>query len=141
MLAQTAPAEPAGTCAARRAILERAVAEAPSNVEPARGLRRLFARDHSAAALIRRYGLWPAMERAYELVLREFGPVDVEVSAEDGDGTEFVMVTFLSNSLDFNRMYDLSTTITDEASALIGRRHWYRLVCGVDPGPGCEVDP
>jgi hypothetical protein len=46
-----------------RALLERAIADAPSHVPPPSGwLRRLFVRDRSATALIRRYRHWPAIE-------------------------------------------------------------------------------
>jgi len=92
MLAQTDLAAPAATRAARRAVLEHAVAEAPSNVLPPRGIRRLFARDRSAAALIRRYGLWPAIEHAYELVVNEFGSAEVSVSAEDDPHGAYVLM-------------------------------------------------
>src|SRR6185436_17449898 len=96
---------PGGPCADGRALLERAVADAPSHVPPPSGwLHRLFARDRSAAALIRRYRLWPAIEHAYERVTREMGPVRVEISAEDSFGTEFVMVVFLCDSVEFDRM-------------------------------------
>src|SRR3954454_24141373 len=74
-----------------RAVLERAVAHAPSNIpEPSGWLRRLLARDRSAAAIVRRYGLWPAIEHAYERVTRELGPVRVEVSAEDDVGAAYL---------------------------------------------------
>src|SRR5687768_7993392 len=62
---------PGGPRADGRALLERAVADAPSHIPPPAGwLRRLFARDRSAAALIRRYRLWRAIQHAYERVTR-----------------------------------------------------------------------
>ena len=122
-----------------RAVLERAVADAPSHVPPPTGwLRHLFARDQSAAALIRRYRLWPAIEHAYERVTREFGPVRVEVTAEDSYGTEFLMVIFLCESLDFDRMIDQSFEIAEVCRELVGERDWYRLVISVEPDP--EMD-
>jgi hypothetical protein len=139
-LADTTLGGRAEACSAGRALLERAVGAAPSNVPRPRGLRRLFARDQSAAALIRRYRLLPAIENAYERVSRESGPVTVEVSAEDGDGKDFVMVIFLCDSLDFDRMFDLSAEIAEAGRSLIGERHWYRLVTCVEPGPECEAD-
>src|SRR3954469_21351545 len=70
---------PGGPRAGGRALLERAVADAPSHVPPPAGwLRRLFARDQSAAALIRRYRLWPGIEHAYERITCEMGPLRVE---------------------------------------------------------------
>jgi len=79
---------PPGPRADGRALLERAIADAPSHLPPPTGwLRRLFARDQSAAALVRRYRLWPAIEHAYERVTREMGPVRVNVSTGDSVGT------------------------------------------------------
>jgi hypothetical protein len=119
-----------------RALLERAIADAPSHVPPPAGwLRRLFARDRSAAALIRRYGLQPAIEHAYERVAREMGPVRVEISAEDSFGEEFVMVVFLCDSLDFDQMIELEEKLSAECSSRLGERRWYRVVVAVEPDP------
>lgn len=120
--------------AASRAMLERAIAAAESNIpEPNGWLGRLVGRDRSAAALVHRYRLLPAIEHAYARVTREFGPIGVEVSAEGGDGPDFVMVTFFCESLDFERMYDLGSDVVTECSSMIGARDWYRLVVGVEP--------
>jgi hypothetical protein len=117
-----------------RAVLERAVADAPSHVPPPSGwLRRLFARNQSADALVRRYRLWPAIEHAYERVTREMGAVRVKVSAEDSFGLEWVMVTFLCDSLDFDRMIDLNFKIAGECDDYLGKRALYRLVISIDP--------
>jgi hypothetical protein len=123
---------PGGPRADGRAVLDRAVAEAPSHVPPPSGwLRRLFARDRSAAALIRRYRLRPAIEHVYERITREMGPVRVDVSAEDSFGFEFVMVVFKCDSLDFDRMIDLGWEIGDESCSLLGNRAQERLVTSV----------
>ena len=117
-----------------RALLERAIADGPSHVPPPVGwLRRLFARDRSAAALIRRYRLQPAIEHAYDRVTREMGPVRVEISAEDSFGTEFVMVVFLCDSLDFQSMIQLEEKVADECRSGMTEREWCRLVVAVDP--------
>jgi hypothetical protein len=117
-----------------RALLERAVADAPSHVPPPAGwLRRLFARDRSAAALIRRYRLWPAIEHAYERVTREMGPVRVEISAEDSFGFEFLMVVFLCDSLDFDRMIDLGWEVAAQCRPIMGKAE-ERLVISVVSG-------
>jgi len=127
---------PRGPRADGRALLERAVADAPSHVPPPTGwLRRLFARDQSAAALIRRHRLWPAIEHAYERVTREMGPVRVEVSAEDSFGLEWVMVTFLCDSLEFDRMIDLGWEISAECRPMLGKMD-ERLVINVVSGVG-----
>ena len=127
---------PGGPRADGRALLERAVADAPSHVPPPSGwLRRLFARDRSAAALVRRYRLWPAIEHAYERVTREMGPVRVEISAEDSFGLAFVMVTFLCDSLDFDRMIDLGWQVAAECRSHREKRALHRLVITVDPDP------
>jgi hypothetical protein len=126
---------PGGPRADGRALLERAVADAPSHLPPPSGwLRRLFARDRSAAGLIRRYRLWPAIEHAYERITREMGPVSVKISAEDGYGTEFVMVIFMCQSLDFHHMINLEETVADECRSRMAEHDWYRLVIGVEPG-------
>jgi hypothetical protein len=118
-----------------RALLERAIADAPSHVPPPAGwLRRLFAHDRSAAALVRRYRLQPAIEHAYERVTREMGPARVEVSAHDSFGTEFVMVVFLCDSLDFDRMIAFESTVGAECDQILGRTG-ERLVISVDPDP------
>ncbi len=105
-----------------RALLERAIADAPSHVPPPAGwLRRLFARDRSAAALVRRYRLQPAIEHAYDRITREIGPVRVEISAEDSFGTEFVMAVFLCNSLDFDRMIELGWKVGEECDRMLGK--------------------
>ena len=125
---------PGGPRADGRALLERAVADAPSHVPPPAGwLRRLFAHDRSAAALIRRYRLWPAIDHAYERVTREMGPVRVEISAEDTFGLEWVMVVFLCDSLDFDHMLSLNYQISAECDERLGKRALYRLVITVDP--------
>ncbi|MFL5382535.1 MAG: hypothetical protein ACJ8GN_08505 [Longimicrobiaceae bacterium] len=117
-----------------RALLERAIADAPSHVPaPAGWLRRLFARDRSAAALVRRYRLQPAIEHAYERVTREMGPVRVEISAEDSFGSEFVMVVFLCDSLDFDRMIELEEQVSDDCRSRIADRDWHRLLITLDP--------
>jgi hypothetical protein len=127
---------PRGPRADGRALLERAIADAPSHVPPPTGwLRRLFARDRSAAALVRRYRLWPAIEHAYERVVREMGPVRVEVSAEDSFGTEFVMVMFLCNSLEFDRMIELGWEVAAEYRLILGNAE-ERLVISVVSGVG-----
>ena len=132
---------PGGPLADGRALLERAVADAPSHVPPPNGLlRRLFARDRSAAALIRRYRLWPAIEHAYERVTREMGPVRVRISAEDSFGTELVMVVFLCDSLDFDRMIALTFELSRECTVGISERDWHRLVFSVQPGPSTAVE-
>lgn len=126
----------------RRARLEGAVADAPSHVPPPSGwLRRLFARDRSAAGLIRRYRLWPAIEHAYARITREMGPVRIEVSAEDSFGFEFVMVVFLCDSLDFDRMIKLNYQIADECNEHhLPKRALHRLVISVDPDPHASGD-
>ena len=118
-----------------RALLERAIADAPSRVPPPAGwLRRLFARDRSAAALVRRYRLQPAIEHAYERVTREMGPACVEISAEDSFGFEFVMVVFLCDSLDFDRMIDLGWKVGAECDQVLGKTA-ERLVITINPDP------
>lgn len=119
-----------------RPLLERAIAEAPNNASAPRGwLRRLVARDNSAAALVRRYRLWPAIEHAYRRVVREFGRVRMEVSVEGDEGPEFVMLVLSCESEEFDRIHDLMFDLAEEGRNLIGERDWYRLVIVVEPDP------
>ena len=134
------PLESFGRAAAlptlRRSVLERAIAAAPSHVPTPQGwLRRLLARDQSAAALVRRYRLLPAIEHAYGRVIGEFGSARVEVSGEDSFGHAFVMVLFYCDSLDFERMSDVGTELGKECDGMIGGRNGHRLVLSVEPDP------
>jgi len=126
--------EPSSSLDGSRALLERAIVEAANNAPAPRGwFRRLVARDNSAAALVRRYRLWPAIEHAYARVVGEFGRVRVEASVEGDDGPEFVSLVFRCESEAFDRMNDLSLEIGDESSRMIGERDWYRLHVWVEP--------
>src|SRR3954470_6337199 len=103
---------PHGPSADGRALLPSAIADAPSHVPPPSGwLRRLFARDQSAAALIRRYRLWPAIEHAYERITREMGPVRVEISAEDDVGRPYVLMECLTGALAGESTLDFQSTM------------------------------
>jgi hypothetical protein len=111
---------PHGPRADDRALLERAVAEAPSHVPPPSGwLRRVFARDQSAAALVRRYRLWPAIEHAYERIKSEMGPVQVEVSAEDDLGLPYVLMECFTEAPDREVSLDFQSVVQAEADALL----------------------
>jgi hypothetical protein len=63
------------------------------------------------------------------------GPVRVEISAEDSFGLEWVMVTFLCDSLDFDRMIDLGWEVAAECRSHREKRALHRLVIMVDPDP------
>ena len=111
---------PGGPRTDGRALLERAVADAPSHVPlPAGWLRRLLPRDRSAAGLIRRYRLWPAIEHAYECVTREMGPVRVRISAEDDIGRPYVLMECFTASLAHDTMLDFQSAVQAEADALL----------------------
>jgi hypothetical protein len=99
--------ETSGSVAGSRAILERAIAEAPNNAPAPRGwLRRLLARDNSAAALVRRYRLWPAMLDAYERISREYGPARVVISSEDDMGQPYVEMECLVSEENFDLEFE-----------------------------------
>ena len=111
-----------------RALLERAVADAPSHVPPPTGwLRRIFARDRSAAALVRRYRLWPAIEHAYERITCEMGPVRVEISAEDDVGRPYVLMECVTGSSDGEASLDFQSSVQAEADALLREEDRLRL--------------
>lgn len=111
-----------------RALLERAVAVGPSCGPPPSGrLRRLFARDRSAAALIRRYRLWPAIEHAYKRVTQEIGPVRVEVSAEDDVGGPYILMICFADTPDQESSLDFQSIVQAEADALLRAKSRVRL--------------
>ena len=118
---------PGGPRADGRALLERAVAEAPSHVPPPAGWLRLFARDRSAAALIRRYRLWPAIEHAYERVTREMDPVRVEVSAEDDVGRPYVLMECVTGLAGGEALLDFQSVVQAESDALLRAEDRLRL--------------
>jgi hypothetical protein len=125
---------PGGPRADGRALLEHAVEDAPSRVPPASGwLRRLFPPDCSAAALIRRHRLWPAIEYAYERITRELGPVRVEVSAEDDDGRPYVLVECFTGASACDASLDFQSTVQAEADALLRVKDRVRLSVFVRP--------
>jgi len=112
----------------RRALLERAIADAPSHVPPPSGwLRRLYARDQSAAALIRRYRLWPAIEHAYDRVTAEMGPVRVEISAEDDLGQAYVLMECSTDASGREASLDFQSVVQAEADALVRAADRMRL--------------
>jgi hypothetical protein len=119
---------PHGPRADGRALLERAVADAPSHVPPPSGwLRRLFVRNQSAAALVRRYRLWPAIEHAYERVTREMGPVRVQVSAEDDVGQAYVLMECVIDAPNREASLDFQSIVQAEADALLRAADRVRL--------------
>jgi hypothetical protein len=119
---------PHGPRADGRALLERAVADAPSHVPPPSGwLRRLFARNQSADALVRRYRLWPAIEHAYERVTREMGSVRVEVSAEDDVGQPYVLMECFIDTPNRGASLDFQSIVQAEADALLRAEDRVRL--------------
>jgi hypothetical protein len=117
-----------------RPALERAVDDAPSHIQSPRGwLRRLFARDRSARALIERYGLWLEIEHAYECVTREVGPARVAISAEDDHGTGWVAANFFVASSDHDRDLDLEEELRRERIRRLGSRRSDRLAVLIHP--------
>ncbi|HEV7587076.1 MAG TPA: hypothetical protein VGO40_03005, partial [Longimicrobium sp.] len=86
---------------------------------PAGWLRRLLPRDRSAAALIRRYRLWPAIEHAYERVAREMGPVRVEISVEDDSRERYVLMECFTCEPTCDAAFDFQSAVQAEADALL----------------------
>jgi hypothetical protein len=124
--AEFAQRQPAGSA---RAVLERAVDAAATRIPPPRGwLRRLFARDCSARALIERYRLWPEIEYAYERITRELGPARVEIAAEDEFGYAFVAVDCYVTPGENDEHLDLGETLTRELIDRLGRKRFARLL-------------
>jgi len=121
-----------------RAALERAVDDAPSHVRPPRGrLRRLFARDRSARALVERYRLWPAIEHAWARVTREYGPVRPEISAEDGWGDPYVRVEFIGHGVpETDDVFEFDSLVGQELWDIVGKRGRHRLSVFIRPEYG-----
>src|SRR3954462_10446820 len=112
-----------------RAALERAVDAAPSRIPPPRGwLRRLFARDRSARALIERYRLWPEIEYAYERITREVGTARIYVSAEDEFGYPYVAVDCFVGCGAGDRHLDVEQALSRELIARLGSKRYARLL-------------
>ncbi|HSU14521.1 hypothetical protein [Longimicrobium sp.] len=112
-----------------REALERAVDTAPSRIPPPRGwLRRLFARDRSARALIERYRLWPEIEYVHERISRELGPARVEVTAEDEFGYPYVAVDYYVAPGAGDEHLDLENALGRELIARLGSKRFARLL-------------
>jgi len=117
-----------------RAALERAVDDAPSHVRPPRGrLRRLFARDRSARALVERYRLWPAIEHAWARVTRQYGPVRIEISAESLDDEAVVVANFFGNVTVDDDLHEFESAVLHEIDRLLPGKRSRRLHVEVWP--------
>ena len=103
-----------------RATLERAVDAAPSHIRPPRSrLRRLFARDRSARALIERYRLWPAIEHAYARITREYGPMRVEISVWDDGDDIIVGVDLYGDVTTGDELFEFESTVFHELRRIL----------------------
>jgi hypothetical protein len=128
-----------GAEAGTRAVLERAVDAAPSHIRPPRGrLRSLFARGRSARALIERYRLWPAIEHAYQRITREYGPVRVEISAEDGWGDPYVLMQCYGAVPETDDVFEFQSILWRELWDIVNERSHYRLSVFVYTDPRCS---
>jgi len=118
-----------------RATLERALDDAPSEIPPPRGwLRRLFARDRSARALVQRYRLWPAIEHAYTRVTREYGPLRMAIRARDYGGDHCLTIDFHgSNVPQSDEPFEFASRLGRELWDILGKRGRHRLSVWVYP--------
>jgi hypothetical protein len=117
-----------------RAALERAVDAAPSHVRPPRGrLRRLFARDPSARALVERYRLWPAIEHAVKCVTDEYGPVSVGIAAEDEDGDAHIALELFCAAPSGDELYEFESAVNADLRHFPGKRGRLRLWVFINP--------
>jgi len=117
------------TAASMRRVLERAVDSAPSHIRPPRGrLRRLFARDRSARALVKRYRLWPAIEHAYNRVTRQYGSVRLELAVRlNLDDEESLWMEFYGDVPESDDVFEFESTVRGELWDILGKRGRYRL--------------
>ena len=136
--AEFAQRQPAGSA---RAVLERAVDAAATRIPPPRGwLRRLFARDCSARALIERYRLWPEIEYVYQRITGELGAARIAMSAEDDCGDWAVVMDCHVAWRDDEAHLDLEEELRRELIHRLGSKRYFRLSVlvhrGAPPG-GC----
>ena len=117
-----------------RAVLERAVDAAPSHVRPPRGrLRRLFARDRSARALVERYRLWPAIEHAVKRVTDECGTVRIGIAADQDDGETHIAVELFCAVADSDELFEFESAVNAESRKFLGKRGHGRLWIFINP--------
>jgi hypothetical protein len=120
------------------AVIGRAIAAASEPARARRGLVRRFLGARSAAALVRRYRLRPVIECAYERVVRELGPVRVEISAERSAGEEYVAMDCFAACADVERVIDAEAGVQRQVHEALGDRRWLRLLVTIHPGGAGE---
>ena len=136
-LAHQRLASPAASEAARpdrTALYEAAGAEPLSWGEK---LRLPFVRPRSVRALIHRYRLWPALEFAYEEVVRELGPVRVRPMriGSEPDGFLYLTVEILAPTIEIEPLLEFVSSLRASARERFGRTASLRLSISSDPNP------
>ena len=123
-----------GTPGAMRAALERALDDAPTELPRPRGwLRRLFARDRSARALVERYRLWPAIEHAVQCVTDEYGPVRVGAAVEGDAGDAHGELELFCAARSGDELYEFESTVNAGLRRFLGKRGRLRLSVFINP--------
>ena len=115
-------------------VLDRAIALAASRHPRPRGLLgRLFVARRTPAALVRRHRLRGAIDAAYGRIVRELGPVRVEMSAEESAGEEYLAMDCFTAHPDLDRVIEVEDAVQRQVHATLGDR-WLRLLVSVNPG-------
>lgn len=100
-------------------------------------LRLPFARPRSTHALIHRYGLWPALEFAYDTIVRELGPVRIrEVRIDSApDGFVYLTVEFLAQTTEIEPLLEFASALRGSVKQRFGSATSLRLSISIDPDP------
>jgi len=140
-LAHTTLGAPAAPAAGHpdRAPLYGAVDAAPA-ARPIPFLTRLrhpFARrEPTVKPLIRKYRLWPALEFAYDEMLREFGSVRVRMRVSGFEERfPYVWIDLRVPSEDIDLMIQLEDRLREQVSDRLGDDTSLRVSITVDPDP------
>lgn len=129
------PTTPEAACPDRTALYEAAGAEPLSWRER---LRLPFVRPRSVRALIHRYRLWPALEFAYDEIVREFGrPVRVKTMRvhTDFDGSLYLTVEFLAPTVEIEPVFEFESALDGLLGGRFGRKTARRLSITIHRDP------
>jgi hypothetical protein len=88
-------------------------------------------------ALIERYRPWPAIEHAYEGITRAYGPMRVEISAEDGWGDPYVLMECYGDVPETDEVFESQSVLWHELWDMVDQRSHHRLSVFVYRDPRC----
>jgi hypothetical protein len=114
-------------------LIDRAIATAAGRPSPRRGLLRRLLGPRSAASVIRRYSLRPAIDQGYAQIVRALGAVRVEMSVEESAGEEYLAMDCFFAGGDVDRMIEVEQAVQRQVHATFGDRRWLRLLVSINP--------